>query len=239
MGRVALVTGGTRGIGAAVSVALRTAGYEVTANYGRNDEAAASFHEATGIPVLKFDVADFEDCRKAVERLHSRGAIDVLVNNAGIARVGLFHKMSLDDWRVVIDTNLSSVFNMCRQVIGPMRERRFGRIVNIGSLNGQAGEYGHANYVAAKAGLHGLTKALAQENAAHNITVNTVAPGYIETDMSAIAAPKLREKLIARIPVGRFGAPEEIARCVTFLTADEAGFITGATLSVNGGQYMD
>ncbi len=239
MGRVAIVTGGTRGIGEAISVALKNAGYQVAATYAGNDEAAKRFSEKTGISVQKFDVADFDQCHAAVANISSNlGPVEVLVNNAGITRDGTMHRMSFDQWNAVIQTNLASCFNMSRCVIEGMRERSFGRIVNIGSVNGQAGQYGQVNYAAAKSGIHGFTKALAQEGAAKGITVNAVAPGYIATDMVRAVPEKILEKIIAGIPVGRLGEPEEIARTVLFLVSDDAGFITGSTLSVNGGQHM-
>jgi len=239
MGRTAVVTGGTRGIGAAISVALRDAGYRVAANYGGNDAAAKAFSEETGIPVYKFDVGDFNDCVAGVARIEKDlGPVEVLVNNAGITRDGTLHKMTFEQWDAVIQTNLGSCFNMCRAVIEGMRERGFGRIVNIGSINGQAGQYGQVNYAAAKSGIHGFTKALALEGASRGITVNAIAPGYIDTDMVRAVPPHVLEKIVARIPVGRLGHAEEIARGVLFLVADEAGFITGSTLSINGGQHM-
>jgi acetoacetyl-CoA reductase len=233
MARVAVVTGGTRGIG------RKEAGYRPAAVYGGNDDAARRFNEETGIPVFKFDVADFEACHEGVRAIEAAlGAIEILVNNAGITRDTTMHRMSFEQWNAVIQTNLTSCFNMARNVIEGMRERGFGRIVNIGSINGQAGQFGQANYSAAKAGIHGFTKALAQEGAARGITVNTIAPGYIDTDMVRAVPPNVLEQIIARIPVGRLGRAEEIARGVLFLVADEAGFITGSTLSINGGQYM-
>ena len=239
MARVAVVTGGTRGIGRAISVALKNAGYRVAANYGGNDQAARQFNEETGIPVFKFDVADFDACAEGVKSIGAQlGPIEVLVNNAGITRDGTMHRMSWEQWNAVIQTNLSSCFNMSRAVIEEMRTRGFGRIVNIGSINGQAGQFGQTNYSAAKSGMHGFTKALAQEGAARGITVNTVAPGYTETDMVRAVPASVLEQIIARIPVGRLGKPEEVARAVLFLVADEAGFITGTMLSVNGGQHM-
>ncbi len=239
MGRVAIVTGGTRGIGKAISIGLKRAGYQPAATYQGNDEAAKAFNAETGIRVYKFDVADYDHCVAAVKRIAGEmGPVDVLVNNAGITRDATLHKMSPGQWKEVIDTNLTSCFNMCRCVIESMRERGFGRIVNIGSINGQAGQYGQVNYAAAKSGIHGFTKALAQEGAAKGITVNAIAPGYINTDMvRAVPAPVL-EKIVAKIPVGRLGEAEEIARTVLFLVADEAGFVTGSTVSVNGGQHM-
>jgi acetoacetyl-CoA reductase len=239
MARVAVVTGGTRGIGRAISVALKDAGYRVAANYGGNDQAARQFNEETGIPVFKFDVADFDACAEGVKNIEAQlGPIEVLVNNAGITRDGTMHRMSWEQWNAVIQTNLSSCFNMSRAVIEGMRTRGFGRIVNIGSINGQAGQFGQTNYSAAKSGMHGFTKALAQEGAARGITVNTVAPGYTETDMVRAVPASVLEQIIARIPVGRLGKPEDVARAVLFLVADEAGFITGTMLSVNGGQHM-
>ena len=239
MPRVAVVTGGTRGIGRAISVALKNAGYRVAANYGGNDQAARQFNEETGIPVFKFDVADFDACAEGVKSIGAQlGPIEVLVNNAGITRDGTMHRMSWEQWNAVIQTNLSSCFNMSRAVIEGMRTRGFGRIVNIGSINGQAGQFGQTNYSAAKSGMHGFTKALAQEGAARGITVNTIAPGYTETDMVHAVPASVLEQIIARIPVGRLGKPEEVARAVLFLVADEAGFITGTMLSINGGQHM-
>ncbi|MBK1617281.1 acetoacetyl-CoA reductase [Lamprobacter modestohalophilus] len=239
MARTALVTGGTRGIGEAICIALKDAGYQVAANYGGNDQAAQAFTERTGIPAYKFDVADFDAVADGIKRIEQDvGPIDVLVNNAGITRDGTLHKMRPDQWQQVIDTNLGSCFNCARAVIDGMRERSFGRIVNIGSINGQAGQYGQVNYAAAKSGIHGFTKALAQEGAAKGITVNAVAPGYVDTDMVRAVPANVLEKIIARIPVGRLGKPEDIARAVLFLVADEASFVTGTTLSVNGGQHM-
>ena len=239
MPRVAVVTGGTRGIGRAISVALKNAGYRVAANYGGNDQAARQFNEETGIPVFKFDVADFDACAEGVKSIGAQlGPIEVLVNNAGITRDGTMHRMSWEQWNAVIQTNLSSCFNMSRAVIEEMRTRGFGRIVNISSINGQAGQFGQTNYSAAKSGMHGFTKALAQEGAARGITVNTLAPGYTETDMVRAVPASVLEQIIARIPVGRLGKPEEVARAVLFLVAEEAGFITGTMLSVNGGQHM-
>jgi acetoacetyl-CoA reductase len=239
MSRTALVTGGTRGIGEAISVALKAAGYNVAANYGGNDQAAQDFTSRTGIPAYKFDVSDFDAVTKGIEAIEQDlGPIEVLINNAGITRDGTLHKMTHDKWQAVIDTNLGSCFNCCRAVIDGMRERGFGRIVNIGSINGQAGQYGQVNYAAAKSGIHGFTKALAQEGAAKHITVNAVAPGYVDTEMVRAVPPDVLEKIIKRIPVGRLGKPEDIARTVLFLVADEASFITGATISVNGGQHM-
>jgi acetoacetyl-CoA reductase len=239
MVRVAVVTGGTRGIGRAVSAALKDAGYNVAANYGGNDKAAQEFSEETGIPVFKFDVADFNACAEGVKKIETQlGPIEVLVNNAGITRDATMHRMKYEQWNAVIQTNLSSCFNMSRAVIEGMRARSFGRIVNIGSINGQAGQYGQVNYAAAKSGIHGFTKALAQEGAARGITVNAVAPGYVNTDMVRAVPSDVLEKIIARIPVGRLGKAEDISRAVLFLVADDADFITGSTLSVNGGQHM-
>jgi len=240
MVRVALVTGGTRGIGAAVSKQLKAAGYKVAASYAGNDEAAAEFTRETGISTFKWDVADFEACKAGVAKVVAElGPIDVLVNNAGITRDGMLHKMTPEQWHSVINTNLTSVFNMCRQVIEGMRERNFGRIVSISSINGQKGQAGQTNYSAAKAGEIGFTKALAQENARKGITVNTICPGYIGTEMvRAMPQDVLDKHVLPLIPAGRLGEPEEIARCVVFLVADEAAFITGSTLTANGGQYM-
>jgi len=239
MSRVALVTGGTRGIGEAISLRLQKEGYIVAANYAGNDEKAKAFKARTGIPIYKFDVSDFNACAEAVKRITlDLGTIEVLVNNAGITRDGTIHKMSPENWQAVLDTNLGSCFNMSRNVIDSMRENGFGRIVNIGSINGQAGQYGQVNYAAAKSGIHGFTKALAQEGAGQGITVNAIAPGYISTDMVRAVPEKVLEKIVARIPVGRLGEADEIARGVAFLVADNGGFITGSTLSINGGQHM-
>ncbi|MBI3451668.1 MAG: acetoacetyl-CoA reductase [Rhodospirillales bacterium] len=238
-GRVAVVTGGTRGIGAAIAIALKNAGYRPAVTYHGNDEAARKFTAETGIKAYKFDVADFKQCEAGVKKIAADlGPVDVLVNNAGITRDATLHKMNFEQWNEVIQTNLTSCFNMCRCVIDSMRERNFGRIVNIGSINGQAGQYGQVNYAAAKSGIHGFTKALAQEGAAKGITVNAIAPGYIDTDMVRAVPPNVLEKIVARVPVGRLGKAEEIARGVAFLVADDAGFITGSTLSINGGQHM-
>jgi acetoacetyl-CoA reductase len=240
MARVALVTGGTRGIGAAISVALKDAGYSVAATYGGNDEAANKFKDETGIPVYKWDVGDFDACKAGIAQVKADlGPVEVLVNNAGITRDGMFHRMTPEKWHAVITTNLDSLFTMTRNVIEGMRERGFGRIVNISSVNGQKGQMGQSNYSAAKAGLVGFTKALAQENAFKGITVNAVAPGYIGTEMvRAVPEDVLNAQILPQIPVGRLGEPEEVARCVVFLASDDAGFITGSTLSANGGQYM-
>jgi acetoacetyl-CoA reductase len=239
MARVAVVTGGTRGIGKAIAVGLKNAGYTVAANYGNDDVAAEQFQNETGVPVFKFNVGDFASCQEGVVAIEAQlGPIDVLVNNAGITRDTTMHRMSFEQWNAVIQTNLSSCFNMSRAVIDGMRERHFGRIVNVGSINGQAGQYGQVNYAAAKSGIHGFTKALAQEGAPRGITVNAVAPGYVDTDMVRAVPADVLEKIIARIPVGRLGKAEDIARTVLFLVADNADFITGSTLSVNGGQHM-
>src|SRR5215470_16319977 len=239
MARVAIVTGGTRGIGKAIAVALKQAGYKVAAAYHGNEAAAKAFTAETGIAAYKFDVADFAQCETAVKKIAAElGPVDILVNNAGITRDGTMHRMTAQQWGEVIQTNLTSCFNMCRCVIDGMRERSFGRIVNIGSINGQAGQYGQVNYAAAKSGIHGFTKALAQEGAAKGITVNAIAPGYIDTDMVRAVPPNVLEKIVARIPVGRLGHAEEIARGVVFLVSDEGAFITGSTISINGGQHM-
>jgi acetoacetyl-CoA reductase len=239
MGRVALVTGGTRGIGEAISLTLKDAGYTVVATYAGNEEAANQFTADTGIPTYRFDVGDYEACQAAVRSIESDvGAVEVLVNNAGITRDGTMHKMTFEKWNQVIQTNLGSCFNMCHAVINGMRDRSFGRIVNIGSINGQAGQYGQVNYAAAKSGIHGFTKALAQEGAAKGITVNAIAPGYIATEMVRAVPANVLEKIVAGIPVGRLGEASEIARGVAFLVADDAGFVTGSTLSINGGQHM-
>ena len=237
--RVAIVTGGTRGIGAAISIMLRDSGYQVAAVYVSNDERAQAFAEANGVVVYRWDVADFAACEVGVANVTEElGPVEVLVNNAGITRDATVHKMGPDQWQAVIDTNLGSCFNMSHAVIDSMPARGFGRIVNIGSINGQAGQYGQVNYAAAKSGIYGFTKALAQEGAGKGITVNAIAPGYIDTDMVAAVPETVLEKIVARIPVGRLGKAEEIARGVLFLAADHAGFITGSTLSINGGQHM-
>ena len=239
MARVAVVTGGTRGIGRQICEDLKKNGYKVAANYGGNDEAANKFSEETGIPVYKFDVSDFEACKAGVEAItKDLGPVEVVVNNAGITRDGTLQRMDQNAWQAVIDTNLGSCYNMAKLVIDSMRERGFGRIINIGSVNGQAGQYGQVNYAAAKSGIHGFTKALAQEGAAKGITVNAIAPGYVDTDMVRAVPPNVLEKIIARIPVGRLGRASDISRAVLFLVADEAEFITGSTMSVNGGQHM-
>jgi acetoacetyl-CoA reductase len=240
MARVAVVTGGTRGIGAAISKALKAAGYSVAANYAGNDEAANGFKAETGIPVYKWDVSSYEACAAGLAQVEKGlGPVDIVVNNAGITRDGFFHKMTPEQWNAVINTNLNSLFNMCRPVVEGMRNRNFGRIVCISSINGQKGQAGQANYSAAKAGEIGFVKALAQENASKGITVNAIAPGYIGTEMVRAIDPAVLEKrILPLIPVGRLGEPEEIARAVLFLVGDDAGFITGSTLSANGGQYM-
>ena len=240
MARVAIVTGGTRGIGAAISTGLKEAGYQVAATYGGNDEAANKFKEETGIPVYKWDVSDFEACKAGIAKVEADlGPVEVLVNNAGITRDTTLHKMAPEQWRAVVSTNLDSLFNMTRNVIEGMRARNFGRIVSISSINGQKGQFGQANYAAAKAGLIGFTKSVAQENASKGVTANVVAPGYIGTEMvRAVPEEILNTKIIPLIPVGRLGEPEEIAKCVAFLAGDDAGFITGSTLTANGGQYM-
>jgi acetoacetyl-CoA reductase len=239
MARVALVTGGTRGIGKAISLALKNAGYRVAANYFGNVEAAKKFTEETGIPAYRFDVSNFDECQggiKAVAR--DLGPIEIVVNNAGITRDAPLHKMTYEQWEQVIHTNLTSCFNMARSVIDTMRDIGFGRIVNIGSLNGQAGQYGQVNYAAAKSGIHGFTKALAQEGAAKGITVNAIAPGYVETEMVMAVPAEVLKKIVAKIPAGRLGHAEDIARGVLFLVADDADFITGSTISINGGHHM-
>ena len=239
MSHTAIVTGGTRGIGAAISVALSEEGHKVAATYAGNDEAAEAFKTETGISVYRFDVADFDQCAQSVAKIETDlGPTEILVNNAGITRDGTLHRMDFEQWNAVLQTNLSSCYNMCRNVIDGMRERGFGRIVNIGSVNGQAGQYGQVNYAAAKSGIHGFTKALALEGAAKGITVNAIAPGYVDTDMVRAVPEKVLEKIIATIPVGRLGYASDIARAVQFLVADDATFITGSTLSINGGQHM-
>ncbi len=240
MARTALVTGGTRGIGRAISLALKEAGARVAANYAANDDAANAFKDETGIEVFRFDVGDFDACKDGIAKVEADiGPIDILVNNAGITRDKPLHKMDPEHWDAVIATNLTSAFNTSRNVIDGMRERGFGRIINIGSINGQKGQFGQVNYSAAKAGLIGFTKAFALETASKGITVNAVAPGYIATEMvMAVPEDVLNTKILPLIPVGRLGEPEEVGRCVVFLAADEAGFITGSTLTANGGQYM-
>ncbi|MBN8875052.1 MAG: acetoacetyl-CoA reductase [Rhodospirillales bacterium] len=239
MARIALVTGGTRGIGAAISLALQAQGRTVIANYAGNDEAARAFQEQTGIQVRKFDVGDFEAAKAGIAEIAEQvGPIEILVNNAGITRDGTLGRMTRDMWDAVIDTNLGSCYNLCKLTFDGMRERKFGRVVNVGSINGQAGQYGQVNYAAAKSGIHGFTKALAQEGARYGITVNAIAPGYVDTDMVRAVPGEVLRKIVARIPVGRLGNADDIARGVAFLTAEDAGFITGSTLSINGGQHM-
>jgi acetoacetyl-CoA reductase len=239
MSRVALVTGGTRGIGEDISIKLNDAGYTVAANYAGNDAAAAEFSERTGIKTYKFDVSNFDAVHSGIAAIEADlGPIEVLVNNAGITRDGTMHRMSFEQWDAVIQTNLASCFNCSRAVIEGMREREFGRIVNIGSINGQCGQYGQVNYAAAKSGIHGFTKALAREGAAKHITVNAIAPGYVETDMVRAVPADVLEKIIKTIPAGRLGHVDDISRGVLFLVSDDASFITGATLDINGGQHM-
>jgi acetoacetyl-CoA reductase len=240
MARVALVTGGSRGIGAAISRALKEAGYAVAANYAGNDEAAASFKNETGIPVYKWSVADYDACVAGIAKVQADlGPVEVLVNNAGTTRDAMFHRMTPQQWQEVVETNLSGLFNMTHPVWPGMRERGFGRVVNISSINGQKGQVGQVNYSAAKAGDIGFTRALAQEGAAKGITVNAICPGYIGTEMvRAVPEEVLKSKILPQIPVGRLGEPEEVARCVVFLASDDAGFITGSTLSANGGQFF-
>ena len=239
MTRTAIVTGGSRGIGAAISVGLKKAGYNVAANYAGNDEAAQKFKAETGIPVFKWSVADYDACVEGLKQVEADlGPIDVLVNNAGITRDAPFHKMTREQWGDVINTNLNGVFNMTHPLWNGMRERKFGRVITISSINGQKGQFAQANYSASKAGDLGFTKALAQEGARANITVNAICPGYIATDMVMAVPEKVRESIIAQIPVGRLGEADEIARCVVFLASEEAGFITGSTISANGGQFF-
>ena len=240
MRRTALVTGGTRGIGKAIALALQAAGYQVAAVYHSNTQAARTFSEATSIPIFQWDVSDFEACRIGISQVeHELGKIDILVNNAGMTSDTVLHRMDHAQWWNVINTNLGSMFNMSRHVIESMRERGFGRIINISSINGEKGQIGQSNYAAAKAGILGFTKSLALESARKNITVNAIAPGYCDTDMVAAVSPEIIKAIVANIPVGRLGSPADIARMVTFLVADEASFITGTTFDVNGGQYMD
>jgi acetoacetyl-CoA reductase len=239
MSRIALVTGGTRGIGAEISRALQRAGRIVVASYAGNDAAAHAFTAETGIKTMKFDAGDYAACTAAVEQIRAMiGGVEILVNNAGITRDSTLSRLTRDMWDAVIDTNLGSCFNLCKLTFDDMRAAKFGRVVNIGSINGQAGQYGQVNYAAAKSGIHGFTKALAQEGASRGITVNAVAPGYVDTEMVRAVPHDVLEKIVARIPVGRLGKAEDIARTVLFLVADEADFITGSTLSVNGGQHM-
>ncbi|MBF5090900.1 acetoacetyl-CoA reductase [Novosphingobium sp. NBM11] len=239
MARVAIVTGGTRGIGEAISLALRDLGFTVAANYAGNAEKAKAFTDATGIKAYRWDVGDHQACLDGCAQVAADfGSVDVVVNNAGVTRDGVLHKMTFDDWNEVMRINLGGCFNMAKATFPGMRERGWGRIVNIGSINGQAGQYGQVNYAAAKSGIHGFTKALAQEGAKYGVTVNAIAPGYIDTDMVAAVPPAVLEKIVAKIPVGRLGQACEIARGVAFLCSEEAGFVTGSTLSINGGQHM-
>ena len=239
MARTALVSGGTRGIGGAISRSLHEAGYRVAAVYANNDTAAERFHQESGIAVYKWDVSNFEQCQEGIAQVtRDLGPIEILVNNAGITRDAILQRMAQDQWQSVLDINLGSCFNMCRCVIETMRQGGFGRIVNVGSINGQAGQYGQVNYAAAKSGVHGFTKALAQEGARKGITVNAVAPGYVDTDMVRAVPENVLEKIVASIPVGRLGRADDIARTVKFLVADDADFITGSTISVNGGHHM-
>lgn len=240
MSRVALVTGGTRGIGAAISIALMAAGYKVAANYAGNEEKAKAFEAETGIRTFKWDVSNYQSCVEGIAKVEAElGPVEILVNNAGITRDAMFHKMTPEQWNEVINTNLTGVFNMTHPVWSGMRDRNFGRVITISSINGQKGQMGQANYSAAKAGDLGITKALAQEGAAKGITVNAICPGYIGTEMvRAIPEKVLNERIIPQIPVGRLGEPEEIARIVVFLASDDAGFITGSTISANGGQFF-
>ncbi|HEY6870559.1 MAG TPA: acetoacetyl-CoA reductase [Novosphingobium sp.] len=239
MARIAIVTGGTRGIGKGICLALRDQGATVIANYGGNAEAAAAFTAETGIPSYKWDVGDHEATLAGCAQVEAdHGPIDIVVNNAGITRDGVLHKMSFDDWNEVMRINLGGCFNMAKATFPGMRERGWGRIINIGSVNGQAGQYGQVNYAAAKSGIHGFTKALAQEGAKYGVTVNAIAPGYIDTDMVAAVPAPVLEKIIAKIPVGRLGHADEIARGVAFFAAEEATFVTGSTMSINGGQHM-
>lgn len=239
MARVAIVTGGTRGIGEAISLALKAQGRIVVANYAGNDDKARAFSDAHGIAVYKWDVGDHQACLDGCERVTEEvGPVDIVVNNAGITRDGTLARMTYDDWHDVMRINLGGCFNMAKACFPGMVERGWGRIVNIGSINGQAGQYGQVNYAAAKSGIHGFTKALAQEGAKKGVTVNAIAPGYIDTDMVAAVPAPVLEKIVAKIPVGRLGQAQEIARGVVFLTSDEAGFVTGSTMSINGGQHM-
>ena len=239
MARVALVTGGTRGIGRAISIELKNQGRKVVANYAGNDDAARAFTEDTGIVAYKWDVGDHEACQEGVAKVEAeQGPVEILVNNAGITRDGTIMNMTFDMWREVMRVNLSGCFSMAKAVFPGMRQRKWGRIVNIGSINGQGGQYGQVNYAAAKSGIHGFTKALAQEGARYGVTVNALAPGYIDTDMVAAVPAEVLEKIVARVPVGRLGQAEEIARGVAFLCAEDGGFVTGSTLSINGGQHM-
>jgi acetoacetyl-CoA reductase len=239
MTRVAIVTGGTRGIGEAISMALRDMGIKVAANFGGDDATAKAFSDRTGIASYKWDVSDFDAVHAGVAEVEADlGPVDVIVNNAGITRDNTILKQSYEQWKQVIDTNLGGCFNMAKATFPGMRSRGWGRVVNIGSINGQAGQYGQVNYAAAKSGIHGFTKALAQEGAKFGVTVNAIAPGYIDTDMVAAVPEDVLEKIVAKIPVGRLGHASEIARGVAFLVAEESGFVTGSTLSINGGQHM-
>jgi acetoacetyl-CoA reductase len=239
MNRVAIVTGGTRGIGEAISLALKELGCKVAANYAGNDEKARAFTDRTGIDAFRWDVGDHQACLDGCAAVAEKlGPVDIVVNNAGITRDGVLAKMNFDDWNEVMRINLGGCFNMAKATFGGMRERNWGRIVNIGSINGQAGQYGQVNYAAAKSGIHGFTKALAQEGAKFGVTVNAIAPGYNDTDMVAAVPAPVLEKIVAKIPVGRLGQAEEIARGVAFLCSEEAGFVTGSTMSINGGQHM-
>ncbi len=239
MARVAIVTGGTRGIGEAISLALREAGFTVAANYAGNEHKARAFSDKTGIATYRWDVGDHQACLDGCARVAADlGPVDAVINNAGITRDGTLHKMSFDDWNEVMRINLGGCFNMAKATFSGMRDRGWGRIVNIGSINGQAGQYGQVNYAAAKAGIHGFTKALAQEGARFGVTVNAIAPGYIDTDMVAAVPAPVLEKIVAKIPVGRLGQASEIARGVAFFASEEGGFVTGSTLSINGGQHM-
>ena len=239
MARVAIVTGGTRGIGEAICLRLQKQGHLVVANYGGNEEKARAFTAATGIPSYRFDVGDHHACIDGCAQIAAEhGPIEIVINNAGVTRDGVLHKMTFEDWNEVMRINLGGCFNTAKATFSGMRERGWGRIVNIGSINGQAGQYGQVNYAAAKSGIHGFTKALAQEGAKYGVTVNAIAPGYIDTDMVAAVPPPVLEKIVAKIPVGRLGQAEEIARGVAFLTSDNGGFVTGSTMSINGGQHM-
>ena len=239
MARVAIVTGGTRGIGEAISVALKDIGVTVAANYAGNDQRAAEFTDRTGIQAFKWNVADYDACQAGIAQVEAAlGPVDIVVNNAGITRDGTILKMTYEMWKEVMDTNLGGCFNMAKGAFPGMRERKWGRVVNIGSINGQAGQYGQVNYAAAKSGIHGFTKALALEGAKFGVTVNAIAPGYIDTDMVAAVPPEVLDKIVAKIPVGRLGQAHEIARGVAFLCSEEGGFVTGSTLSINGGQHM-
>jgi acetoacetyl-CoA reductase len=239
MARIALVTGGTRGIGAAISIALQQAGRHVIASYAGNTTAAEAFSRETGIETMRFDAGDYDQCATAISAIAAKhGPVEILVNNAGITRDSVISKMSREMWDAVIDTNLGSCFNLSKACFDAMKAKKFGRIINIGSINGQAGQYGQVNYAGAKAGIHGFTKALAQEGARYNITVNAIAPGYVDTEMVRAVPPDVLQKIVAKIPVGRLGSAEDVARGVVFLAADDAGFITGSTLTINGGQYL-